>query len=217
MNNSFEKINLIHNSDEWLKFRQSGIGGSDASAILGLNPWKSNVELWKEKTGLADPKKINCLAAVEYGKAAEDALSHLFALDYPKYEVNIVKDTVYRKDFMFASLDGELTEKATGRKGILEIKTTTIFASMRAENWNDKIPDNYYIQVLHYMAVTNAEFVVLKAQLKSELNGDVYLRTKHYQIERSDVEEDIQYLISKENEFWELVKNKKQPALILNW
>ena len=63
--------------------------------------------------------------------------------------------------------------------------------------------------------VTEFDFVVLKAQLKSEFNGDVYLQTRHYKIERSEVEEDIQYLIDAERSFWESVQVKKEPPLIL--
>lgn len=63
--------------------------------------------------------------------------------------------------------------------------------------------------------VTEFNFVVLKAQLKSEFNGDVYLQTRHYKIERSEVEKDIQYLIDAERDFWECVQSKKEPPLIL--
>lgn len=51
-------------------------------------------------------------------------------------------------------------------------------------------------QVFHYLAVTNYEFAVLKAQLKSEWGGELRIITKHYFIERKDVEEDINYFIS---------------------
>lgn len=63
--------------------------------------------------------------------------------------------------------------------------------------------------------VTEFEYAVLKAQLKFEIDGEVYLQTKHYPIERSEVEDDIQYLIDAEREFWECVQAKKEPPLIL--
>ena len=47
------------NREQWLKARQKGIGGSDAAAVLGLSPWKSNVRLWEEKTGLREPEDIS--------------------------------------------------------------------------------------------------------------------------------------------------------------
>ena len=214
----YKEITLRHGSPEWLKFRTSGIGGSDASAILGMNPYKTNVELWEEKTGLKPPKPVTCIEAVEYGKKAEKPLRALFALDFPKYKVIEHKNIVFlNHGFMFASLDGMLIEKKTGRKGILEIKTANIFQAMHKERWKDKIPDNYYIQVLHYMAVMEAEFAYLNAQLKYETGGMPDKRTKPYYIDKADedIKNDIEYLIEQERLFWESVKARKRPPLIL--
>lgn len=203
--------------EEWLKHRTK-IGGSDAACILGMNPWKSNIELWLEKTGQASAPDISDKEVVKYGVAAEPLLRELFALDFPEYEVEYFGDNMILNDdfpFAAASLDGELTEKETGRKGILEIKTTNILQSMQKEKWNHRIPDNYYIQLLHYFMVTEFDFAVLKAQLKSEFNGEIYLQTKHYKIERTEVEEDIKFLESSERKFWKQVQDRKRPDLIL--
>ena len=86
---------------------------------------------------------------------------------------------------------------------------------MQKEKWNHRIPDNYYIQLLHYLLITEFDFAVLKAQLKYEFDGDVYLQTKHYKIERSEVQEDIDFLESSERKFWKQVQEKKRPDLIL--
>lgn len=203
--------------EEWLK-RRTRIGGSDAAAILGLNPWKTNIELWQEKTGQAVAPDISDKDVVKYGVAAEPLLRDLFAIDFPEYEVEYFGDNmILNDDFPFgaASLDGELTEKETGRKGILEIKTTNILQSMQKEKWNNRIPDNYYIQILHYLLITGYEFAVLKAQLKTVFNGIPYLQTRHYFIERSEVEEDIEYLKNAERIFWQKIQDRKEPDLIL--
>ena len=104
---------------------------------------------------------------------------------------------------------------AQRRRSILEIKTTNILQSMQKEKWKDRIPDNYFIQVLHYLMVTEFDFVVLKAQLKSEFGGQIYLQTKHYFIERSEVVGDIEYLAEEERKFWHCVQARKKPDLIL--
>jgi len=203
--------------EEWLKHR-TRIGGSDASAILGMNPWKSNIELWLEKTGQSTPDDISDKDCVKYGVAAEPLLRDLFALDFPEYEVEYFGDNMILNDdypFGAASLDGELTEKETGRKGILEIKTTNILQSMQKEKWRDKLPDNYYVQCLHYLLITGYSFVVLVAQLKSEFNGEIYKQVKHYHIERAEVQADIEFLESSEREFWKQVQERKRPGLIL--
>ena len=128
---ALEKIKLIHGSPEWLAFRRTGIGGSDAAAILGLSSFKSNVEVWEEKTGRREAEDISDKSQVQYGKNAEDMLVKLFALDFPQYKVKQDKRTVYRRGFMFASLDAELTEKGTRAQGFLEIKTTEM------QEWTD--------------------------------------------------------------------------------
>lgn len=86
---------------------------------------------------------------------------------------------------------------------------------MQKEKWNHRIPDNYYIQLLHYLMVTEFEFADLKAQLKYDFGGEVFLHTRHYHIERIEVEEDIKYLEAAERKFWQQVQRKEQPALIL--
>ena len=207
---------ILASREEWLKHR-SRIGGSDASAIVGLNPYKTNTDLYLEKTGQKESPDISHKPYVEYGTKAEEHLRELFRLDFPQYQVQYFDNNMYlnsKYPFAHASLDGELIDE-DGRRGILEIKTTNILQSMQKEKWKDRIPDNYFIQVLHYLMVTEFDFVVLKAQLKSEFGGQIYLQTKHYFIERSEVVGDIEYLAEEEAKFWKCVEGKKMPNLIL--
>lgn len=204
--------------EAWLKAR-TGIGGSDASAILGMNPYKTNVEVWQEKTGRIVPEDIGHKPYVKYGIDAEPYLTALFALDYPRYAVEA--NTTFRvyhhpkHSFITGTLDAELTEIVTGRRGILEDKTTEILNSMHREKWNDKIPDNYYIQVLHYLLATGWDFTILKAQLKTVYDDEVRLNTRHYTIEQADVREDLDYLLEQEIKFWWHVQKDKKPNLVL--
>ena len=207
---------VLSSREEWLKNRTK-IGGSDASAIVGMNPYKSNIDLWFEKTGQAQADDISDKPYVKYGTNAEEYLRALFSLDFPQYEVDYVENNMFKNSkfpWAHASLDGWLADQ-DGRKGILEIKTTEILQSMQKEKWNQRIPDNYYIQILHYLMVTEFDFAVLKAQLKTVFGGVPYLQTKHYVIERSEVEKDIRYLAAEEEKFWQHVTERTQPALIL--
>ncbi|MEG0591196.1 MAG: YqaJ viral recombinase family protein [Lachnospiraceae bacterium] len=208
---------VFKNREEWLMARANHIGGSDASACVGMNPYKSNVQLWEEKIGRELPEDISDKKYVRYGIDAEIHLRALFALDYPQYQIfyednNMFLNTEY--PWMHASLDGELVDQ-NGRRGVLEIKTTNILQSMQREKWDNRIPDNYYIQVLHYLIVTGYDFVVLKAQLKSEWGGELRITIKHYFIERKDVLEDIEYLAEAEQKFWKCVTAARKPDLIL--
>lgn len=210
-------MQVFNNREEWLQARSGRIGGSDASAILGMNPYRTNIELWQIKTGQLVPEDISDKPYVKYGTEAELHLRELFKLDFPEYQVFYEENNMWLNDrfpFAHASLDGWLKDE-NGRLGVWECKTTNILQSMQKEKWNHRIPDNYYIQLLHGLLIMEADFAVLKAQLKSEFNGEIYLQTKHYKIERAEVEEDIKFLESSEREFWKHVQERKRPGLIL--
>ena len=67
--------------------------------------------------------------------------------------------------FIFATLDGELTD-SSGRKGVLEIKTTEIRRFIDWKKWNGQIPDYYYAQIVHQLLATGYEFAILKARIR---------------------------------------------------
>lgn len=201
--------------EDWLEERKKGIGGSDAAAIIGANPYKDNIKLWEEKTGRKTADDISDKSYVKYGTEMEPILRESFKIKHPEFEIvheenTIIKHPVY--PFLFASLDGILINKETEEKGILEIKTSEILRSMQKEKWKDQIPPNYYCQILHYLNVTGFTFVKLFAELNYEENYQV---TKTYTIERKDVEEDIKYLEKKEIEFWKYIEEDKCPPLVL--
>lgn len=211
------KMLTFPSREEWLQARKNTIGGSDASAVVGMNPYKDNVALWAEKTGLVIPEDISDKPYVKYGHDAEPLLRELFKLDFPEYQVFYEENNLFLNEkypWGHYSADGWLLDQ-NGRKGILEIKTTEILQSMQKEKWNQRIPDNYFVQVLHGLLILEADFAVLKAQLKTVFDGIPYLQTKHYFIERSEVEEDIEFLKSCESNFAWAVQNKQRPALIL--
>ncbi|QOV20550.1 YqaJ viral recombinase family protein [Blautia liquoris] len=204
--------------DAWLKARTFGIGGSDAAAVLGLNPYKTNTELYEEKTGQWTPEDISDKPYVKYGTMAEPLIRELFSLDYPEYKVEYHENRILRSNkypFMQASLDGELTDQ-DGRRGILEIKTSNIRNGRMFDKWKERIPDNYYIQVLHYLLVTGYQFVVLRAHLRTDWGGaGRQTSVRHYFIERSEVTDDLDMLLEVEQRFWNCVESGRKPPLIL--
>lgn len=210
-------MRLLDSREDWLEARAGRIGGSEAAAVVGLNPYMTNTDLWEIKTGRRRAEDISGKPYVKYGHDAEPHLRALFALDHPQYAVGYVDNNLFTNDrypWAHASLDGWLRD-GNGRLGILEIKTTSILQSMQKEKWDNRIPDNYYLQVLHYMMVMEADFAILKAQLKYDYGPDVFLQTRHYSIERADIEEDIRYLAEKERDFWQKVKSGVRPATLL--
>lgn len=122
---------------EWLLARKGKIGGSDAAAVLGLNPYKNNVEFWNEMVGITKPRDISNEPYVIYGSRAEEHIRAIFALDHPEYKVEYFGDNMLLNDkypFAHASLDGELTELETGRKGIFECKTSELLVQCTRKN-----------------------------------------------------------------------------------
>ena len=199
---------------EWLEGRKNTIGGSDAAAVLGMSPWVTNVGLWEQKTGGAEQKEVrNDL--VTYGQEAEQYLRQLFSLDFPEVKVFYEENNLFLNDkfpWAHASLDGWLEDKI-GRRGVLEIKTANPMSSIQLQKWRGRIPDYYYIQVLHEMAVYDADFAIVKAQLKRVVNGDLLIEARHYSFERD--EDEISYLMKQEEEFYKHIETNTRPGLIL--
>lgn len=208
----------IDNREDWLKTRSvKGIGGSEAGSVLGVNKYRSNVELWEIKTGKRKAPDISDKPAVQFGKFAEPLLRELFKQNYPDFTVDYHEFDMYVNDeypFIFATLDGELTAP-DGSRGILEIKTTTIQNRVQWDEWDGKIPDSYYVQVLHQLAATGWDFAILCAYIRYHVDGEVRVTIRHYRINRKDVESDIDFLIKEETKFWEQVQKNQLPALKL--
>lgn len=202
--------------EEWLECRRQGIGGSDAGAAVGCNPWKSQHALWMEKTGRVIPEDIGDKPAVKFGKLAEEHVRALFLLDHPELSCEYHEFRMYASDkypWMYATLDGELTETETGRRGIYEGKTTEIKRPEQWDEWDGRIPQHYYVQLLHQMLACEwAEFAVLFACIRyTTKDGERRMMMREYPIERKDVAEDLAWLEMQEKSFWHKVQSDIEP------
>ena len=210
-----EEVNFIREvykrKSEWKGNR--GIGGSSASAILNANPYMSLLDLYWLLVSPYKETPDNQNDATIYGTKCEPLIRKQFELDFPEYKVHCPYyfEMYRRKDkpFMTATLDGLLIHILTNRKGILEIKTHDIRNKEDEENWNGKMPQNYFIQCLHYLVVRqDCDFVILCAKLRYfdyyHIDGKklLYQKIVCYRIERSEVQDQIDYLELKETEFW---------------
>lgn len=206
--------------EEWLQARTHGVGGSDAGCIVGANPWKSARQLWREKSGIDIPPDISDKPAVKFGKQAEEHLRALFLLDHPEYSCEYHEFRMYANDqhhWLYATLDGELTLTATGRRGIYEGKTTEIKRPEQWDGWNGCIPQHYYVQILHQMIACEwAEFVVLYACIRyTTKDGERRMMLREYTIERSCVLEDLAWLLDQEKTFWNKIEKGIEPPDLL--
>ena len=188
--------------EDWLKVRKSGIGGSDAAAAVGLNPYMSPLELWLDKTGrdagLAKPDPHDTSEPIYWGTLLEP----IVAAAYTQQTGNRVRkvNAVLQHStipFMLANLDREIV----GVPGvqILECKTAGEFG---ARLWRDGVPEYVQLQVQHQLAVTGklaADVAVLLCGQKLEV----------HRIERDD--ELIARLIPLEARFWRYVETDTPP------
>jgi len=176
------------NHQEWLDARRKGIGGSDAGAILGVNKYKTPLDVYLDKTGQAPEIEDN--DAMYWGRALEDIVAYEYAKRTGKKVRRNNAILVHPEHkFMLANLDREIV----GEPGILEIKTAA-----RADDWgepgSDEVPESYLAQVMHYMAVTGAQFADIAVLIAGR-------KFQTYTIQRDD--QLIEHMIEVERDFWE--------------
>ena len=203
------------NREEWLKCRIDGLGASEVACVL-WEGFQTAVQLWEEKTGIKQHKEFQNDKRVDYGSNAEEYLRALFSLkNKDKYKVEYNPYRVYLNEkyrFLRATLDGELINLFNNEKGVWECKTVWIMSKRELEQWNGKIPQKYYIQVLEQLCVTKYKFAVVTVEL---IFPDGNSEIRNYTIERTEqVEMDIQHVETEAVKFWtEYVIPKKKPPI----
>lgn len=205
------------NRAEWLKGRAATIGASEAACILGMG-FMSPDDLYREKTGKprAAHKSGSENHRIAYGTAAEEHLRGLFALQFAaKYQMAYHPFRVYINDrhpHMSCTLDGEIAS-IDGRRGIWECKTAWIMRKSDADEWNSKLPQKYYIQLLAQLAVTEYDFAVLTAQL---IYPDGASEIKHFPVQAAEVKADMEYLACECEKFYrDCIMADKPPKTLL--
>jgi len=187
---------------EQLEARRHGIGGSDAGAVLGLNPYRSPLDVWLDKTGRMEAPDVSDLAAVHWGNVLEDVVAKEYERRTGRNVRRCNETRVHKRHpFMVANID-RLVPGSDG--GILEIKTAGPYARDRwGEPGTDQVPEEYLAQCAHYMAVFDRDWCDLAV-----LIGGRDFRI--YRIVRDDDLERV--LIGAESEFWRLVQEDRPPA-----
>ena len=188
--------------DEWLTVRRQGIGSSDAAAAVGLNPYKSQLQLWMEKTGrdgalpVVDPNDdqspmywgtlLEPIVAAHYTRRSGHRVRRVNAvLQHPEHS------------WMLANIDREVVGASDVQ--ILECKTAGIHG---ARLWRDGVPEYVQLQVMHQLAVTGKQ----AADVAVLLGGQ---ELQVFRIERDDTL--IAQLVALEQQFWGYVERDQQP------
>ena len=186
------------NREEWKALRKKYIGGSDAAAIVGMNSFSSPFSVWAEKTGQVPEFEGNL--RTEVGTYLEEFVAQKFEDETGKQvrrcNLSLVNDEY---PWAIANVDRMLVGEDAG----LEIKTTSAL-NMKAFKGGE-YPDNYYVQCVHYMAVTGKAKWYLAVLIG---NSDF----KIFEIERDEAE--IKALMDAEKDFWySYVCTRKTPPV----
>ena len=188
---------IIANTDEltraeWLTLRRSGLGGSDAAAVLGLSKWTSSYGLWLDKTGQA-PDDDNSTLAQRRGTYLEEFILNEATAQDPDLHIDRAPYMLRHPDvpIMFANVDGLAVHTKRRGRGGAEAKNVHPF---QVRDWPEGPPPYYEVQVLHYMAVLGLTWWVVVA----DCGGDD-LRV-HY-VERD--EDVIEALVAAEQQWWQ--------------
>ena len=192
----FEKIPLAGVSNtEWLRLRKTGIGGSDAGAICGVNPYSSAMKVFREKT--REDVEEQDSEAIRIGHDLEDYVAQRFT------EATGLK--VRKSNFMYRSMEhpfmvADVDRMVVGEDAGLECKTASAY---NADKWADgDIPLHYVMQCYHYMAVTGKKSWYIAAVI---LGREFTYRKLEWD------DELISRLITIEKDFW---NNHVVPGII---
>lgn len=184
--------------EEWLALRKKYIGGSDAAAVVGMNRYSSPFALWAEKTGKVDSFEGNL--ATEVGTFMEEFIARKF-MEKTGKKVRRRKVSFINSNYPWAiaNIDREIIGEEAG----LEIKFTDVLNTKKFKN--GEYPDHYYVQCVHYLAITGKKRWYLAVLVG---NREFHV----YTIERD--EEEIKALMAAEEAFWNnyVLKNAPPPA-----
>lgn len=186
--------------EEWLRYRNMGIGGSDVAALLGISKWKSALELWLEKTGQGDAL-VQENEAMQWGTIMEPVIRTHFSeiTGKPVVEVKAILQHPAHP-YMLANIDG-LTVDDAGNPAILEIKTASEY---KRSEWEQGVPVYYQTQVQHYLCVAGIQ----KAYVAVLIGGNSFY------IHEVDADTEVQQmLIALEGQFWDKVMNQIRPEM----
>ncbi|MBQ8636306.1 YqaJ viral recombinase family protein [bacterium] len=179
--------------------RRNYIGGSDIAAILGMSRWKTPLKLWLEKTGEVEPDDLSENEAVQLGIELEDFVAQKFARENNKKVRKTSQMYVHKKHpFMVAHIDRLIA----GADEILECKTC---ASYKQDEWEeDKIPQEYILQVIWYLGITGK-----KTGYIAVLIGGQKFKSKPIKFDKNLFD----LMVESAKEFWECVQTKTMPAI----
>mgnify|MGYP003340849493 CR=1 FL=1 len=154
----------MKNKQEWLRERKNYLGGTDLAAIAGLNPYRTALDVYLDKT--SDDITCETNAAMRWGNLLEDVVAKAYSED-TGYAVEIEPNTIYHSEYKFLganidrwAYDLHPFKSEMSTKHILECKTAGFTKGKEwGDSGTDQIPEPYLIQVAYYAAICNVSKV----------------------------------------------------------
>jgi len=184
---------FIQGTAEWRAFRKTKVCASDAAPVMGANPWKNNVIIWKQKLGLLPEDEEN--EDMKRGRELEPVARDMFEklTDFLMVPKVVLHPTI---NYMMSSLDGmEISGKA-----ILEIKCPRKHPECVLDG---EVPVYHMPQLQHQMITTGLK----KAYYFS------YTTSSYKLLEVYLDEEYAKNLLKKEADFWHCVQTETEPKI----
>lgn len=197
-NKEVEPLDFVSQED-WHKLRSKGIGGSDIGAILGVNKYRSLVDVYLDKT---EGKKVEDNNAMFWGRILEPIIRAEFQKKHSEeYQTYLVPYSL-KYGVLRANVDGLIYNNNTQKWGVLEIKTANQFTT---KEWSDGVvPQSYYAQVMHYLTVTGLDYAIIVVLI----GGSDY---REFYIERN--EDEVKAIKEVAEDFWDTyIIPQKIPA-----
>ena len=181
------------------KERMQYIGGSDIAAIMSQSRWKTPYRLWAEKTGKIQMPDLSNVEAVEMGTRLEQFVADLFSEKTGK-SVRKAPKTYSHPDYSY--LVAHVDRLITGTDELLECKTCSAY---KLEEWENKIPKEYILQVIWYLGITGRK----RGWIACLIGGQKFV---YMQIDFD--EELFNLMVEKAVKFWNMVQNKIPPLIL---
>lgn len=178
--------------------RLKKITGSDASIICSVSRYCTPYQLWRYKVGLDIEEDISDKPAVKAGIMLEDAVRNWFT-DVTGKKVETDDEFLIHPEheWMAANIDGRIV----GENAIFEAKTSSSDIGW-GEQGDNKIPDNYLCQVVHYCAVTQADRAYIAVLIRG-VDFRTYVYERDLKLEK--------IIIDKEKKFYDMMIDKVTP------
>ena len=193
----------MYNKQEWLRERKNYIGGTDLASVVGLNPYKTALDVYLDKT--SDDIREETSPAMRWGTLLEDVVAKEYA-EVTGYNLEIEPNVLYHPEYKF--LGANIDRWADNKKHVLECKTAGFTKTKEwGEEGTDQIPESYLIQCAFYASICDVPKVDIAVLIGGQ-DFRIYTYARNKELENK--------LIKIACNFWHNHIEKRIPPKCIN-